>query len=148
MYRGNVARVKADAAKIVRRLRHTDVTLTYLKREYHCRFETLQKAIKSHMSKAEYNQLVLDKRALSSKSSDYKYIGRLNFQLANTRPNNDPAKIEQLRDYYSKAEKIIADAVKKQNYPIPMGHSRRGTAGSYVKSSDADKMLAEAGIIR
>ena len=139
MYRENVARVKADAAEIVRRLRRTDVTFTY--------FETLQKAVKSHMSKAEYNQLMLDKRARKGKPGDYKYIGPLNFQLANTRPNNDPAKIEQLRNYYSKAEKIIADAVKKQNYPIPMGHSRCGTISSYIKSSDAEKMLEEAGII-
>lgn len=147
MYRGNVDRVKTDAAKIVRRLRRTDVTLTYLKREYHCRFETLQKAIKVHLSKAEYNQLMLDRRTRKGKPSDYKYIGSLNFQLANTRPNNNPVRIEQLRDYYSKAEKIIADATKKQNYPIPIGHSRCGTAASYVKSNDADNMLKKTGII-
>ena len=57
MYRGNADRVMADAARIVERLRETDVTLIQIKAEYHCAFTTLYKAIFSQISKREYRKI-------------------------------------------------------------------------------------------
>lgn len=58
MYRGNADQVMADAAKIARRLRDHQATVTGLAKEYESSHATLMKAVLSQMSKAEYRRIV------------------------------------------------------------------------------------------
>jgi len=57
MNRGNGKVVMADAKKIARRLRETDVTLEKLMAEYHCCYSTITKAVRSQIPQEEWLQI-------------------------------------------------------------------------------------------
>ena len=50
-----------DAGKIARLLRQRQATVTGLMRQYRCAYATMMRAVLSHISKAEYNQLKRDR---------------------------------------------------------------------------------------
>ena len=54
MYRGNTKQAAADGAKIARRLRRMETTLTQLMSEYHCSYYTMMRVILSHLSLPEW----------------------------------------------------------------------------------------------
>lgn len=56
-YRGNAVKVMADAKKIARKLRKTNVTIRRLMAEYHCAYSTIMRVVLSQMSKEEWKQI-------------------------------------------------------------------------------------------
>jgi rubrerythrin len=57
MNRGNADKVMADAEKIAKRLRETDITLEKLMAEYHCSYYTIRKAVRSQIQQDEWLQI-------------------------------------------------------------------------------------------
>src|SRR3990167_2755110 len=58
MFRVNKPKVYADAAKIVRRLRTTSVTLGALIKEYRCAYKTMVGAILTQIDRQEFQDLM------------------------------------------------------------------------------------------
>jgi len=57
MYRGNVDKVLADGAKIIRRLRNNKTSLTQLMAEYHCAYPTIKKVVFTYISMSEWKRI-------------------------------------------------------------------------------------------
>lgn len=71
-YRGNADKVMDDAARIVERLRETDITLSQIKAEYRCAFTTLYKAIYSQISKEQYRRISYRKKIQGNTATRFK----------------------------------------------------------------------------
>lgn len=71
-YRGHADVVMADAEAIVKRLKTTPVTMGSLRREYHCGYPTIMRAICTRMSKEQYRQIVVSKLIRVNKSTRFK----------------------------------------------------------------------------
>ena len=57
MFKGNVDKVMARSAEIARRLRQGE-SLTKLRAEYRCCFATLNRAVRKHLTSAEYKRAI------------------------------------------------------------------------------------------